>query len=144
MLSEVTVSLGAQTISATDEGVSIVKDRSFLIKADASDIFVSYEDIESVLFVQTHIIMGFGAYLEIKCRANTFHMDSNSKDFTNQLLNNPYAVSVAKNKIDEARAKLACHIGDRNCAADEIKGAQADFIDENGKVLLTQMTAAGG
>jgi hypothetical protein len=49
-----------------------------------------------------------------------------------------------KNKIDEAKEKLACHIGDNKSAHSDIEGAQTDFIDENGKVLLTQMTAAGG
>ena len=61
-----------------------------------------------------------------------------------------------KNKIDEAREKLACHIispgsagsegspaGGNNAPPDN-EGAQADFIDENGKVLLTKMTSAGG
>jgi len=49
-----------------------------------------------------------------------------------------------KNKIDEAKEKLACHIGDNKSGHGDVVGAQTDFIDENGKVLLTQMTAAGG
>ena len=58
-----------------------------------------------------------------------------------------------KNKIEEAREKLACHIkppksgdagGEDPDASTGIGGEQTDFIDESGKVLLTQMTAAGG
>ena len=56
-------------------------------------------------------------------------------------------------KLKEAKEKLACHIEPPKQKADSsarpasscsISGAQADFIDENGKVLLTRMTSAGG
>ena len=58
-------------------------------------------------------------------------------------------------KLAEAMEKLACHIeppGHRQSEADTVQpasscsadGPRADFIDENGKVLLTRMTAAGG
>ena len=61
-----------------------------------------------------------------------------------------------ENKIAEAREKLACHImppgshGSANSSGSDAEasadkgGSQTDFIDENGKVLLTQMTTAGG
>ena len=53
--------------------------------------------------------------------------------------------------LQEAKEKLACKIepaaftdgstaGGSSCAI----GGQADFIDATGKVLLTQMTSAGG
>lgn len=53
--------------------------------------------------------------------------------------------------LQEAKEKLACKIepaaygdgsvtGVSSCAT----GGQADFIDQTGKVLLTQMTSAGG
>jgi hypothetical protein len=56
-------------------------------------------------------------------------------------------------KIIEAKEKLACHIQPPkpksssetkavSCAGTPIR--EADFIDENGKVLLTRMTSAGG
>ena len=77
---------------------------------------------------------------------------------------------IDEKKIAEAKEKLACHIlppGEHpeGAAADSpwlkamsdaasdsgspessaaASGAQTDFIDENGKVLLTRMTAAGG
>ena len=57
-------------------------------------------------------------------------------------------------KLKEAKEKLACHIeppkqkaesdGSQSASSCSISGAQADFIDENGKVLLTRMTSAGG
>lgn len=61
-----------------------------------------------------------------------------------------------ENKIAEAREMLACHImppGSRgiNNSSEESSeksadkgGLQTDYIDEKGKVLLTQMTTAGG
>ncbi len=62
---------------------------------------------------------------------------------------------IDEQKLKEAKEKLACHIEppkpkteDKpksevlSCAGSPV--GQADFIDENGKVLLTQMTSAGG
>ena len=61
---------------------------------------------------------------------------------------------VDDKKITEAKEKLACHIEPPKQKAEggsaqpasscSISGAQADFIDENGRVLLTRMTSAGG
>ena len=39
--------------------------------------------------------------------------------------------------LQEAKEKLACHI-------EPPKPLVQDFVDSDGKVLLTQMTAAGG
>ena len=56
-------------------------------------------------------------------------------------------------KLKEAKEKLACHIepphqraggGAQPASSCSSAGGQADFIDENGKVLLTRMTSAGG
>ena len=64
--------------------------------------------------------------------------------------------AINDEKLKEAREKLACHIEPpKQRVADSadsaqpasscgISGAQADFIDDNGKVLLTRMTSAGG
>jgi hypothetical protein len=60
---------------------------------------------------------------------------------------------ISEQKINEAKEKLACHIQPPkpksspetkavSCAGTPIR--EADFIDENGKVLLTRMTSAGG
>lgn len=73
-------------------------------------------------------------------------------DIINMMSNYKYDENV----IAEAKEKLACHIeppkampagdaADRSAGESSSKGGdQTDFIDENGKVLLTQMTAAGG
>ena len=56
-------------------------------------------------------------------------------------------------KLKEAKEKLACHIeppkhksesSSQTASSCSISGASADFIDENGNVLLTRMTSAGG
>ena len=57
-------------------------------------------------------------------------------------------------KLKEAKEKLACHIrppenksensSSQPASSCGSSGAQADFIDENGNVLLTRMTSAGG
>ena len=58
-------------------------------------------------------------------------------------------------KLKEAKEKLACHIEPPKQKAESaaeaqpasscsISGAQADFIDGDGRVLLTRMTSAGG
>ena len=77
--------------------------------------------------------------------------------------------TIDEKKLAEAKEKLACHIlppGHHDDAPDSpwmaamadaekgsapsdasnsaSGGAQTDFIDANGKVLLTQMTSAGG
>lgn len=61
---------------------------------------------------------------------------------------------ISDEKLKEAKEKLACHIeppekkaessGSQPASSCGSSGAQADFIDENGKVLLTRMTSAGG
>ena len=57
---------------------------------------------------------------------------------------------IDEKKLAEAKEKLACHIsppGERKASSESSAvagGPQTDFIDENGKVLLTRMTAAGG
>ena len=60
---------------------------------------------------------------------------------------------IDEKKLNEAKEKLACHIEPPKQKAEtstqpasscSISGAQADFIDGNGKVLLTRMTSAGG
>ena len=49
-----------------------------------------------------------------------------------------YMGNVIDDKIlQEAKEKLACHI-------EPPKPAALDFVDSKGKVLLTQMTSAGG
>ena len=51
-------------------------------------------------------------------------------------------------KIKQAKAKLACHIEPPKKKAPDSteppKQTAHDFIDPSGKVLLTQMTTAGG
>ena len=44
---------------------------------------------------------------------------------------------IDEKTLNEAKAKLACHI-------EPPKQKAPDFVDSSGKVLLTQMTAAGG
>ncbi|MBR2705850.1 MAG: hypothetical protein IKE74_01260 [Mogibacterium sp.] len=61
---------------------------------------------------------------------------------------------IDEKKLKEAKEKLACHIeppkknaessGPQAASSCGGPGAQADFIDENGNVLLTRMTSAGG
>ena len=61
---------------------------------------------------------------------------------------------IDEKKLKEAKEKLACDIeppvkkaessGSQAASSCGSSGAQADFIDENGKVLLTRMTSAGG
>jgi len=61
---------------------------------------------------------------------------------------------INEEKLKEAKEKLACHIrppehksessSSRTASSCGTSGAQADFIDENGNVLLTRMTSAGG
>ena len=61
---------------------------------------------------------------------------------------------ISEEKLKEAKEKLACHIrppehksensSSQAASSCSSSGAQADFIDENGKVLLTRMTSAGG
>ena len=60
---------------------------------------------------------------------------------------------IDEKKLKEAKEKLACHIeppkktessGAQSASSCGVSGAQTDFIDENGKVLLTRMTSAGG
>lgn len=62
---------------------------------------------------------------------------------------------ISDQKLNEAREKLACHIAPPKTSSEAGAGAktvscagtpigEADFIDENGKVLLTRMTSAGG
>ena len=61
---------------------------------------------------------------------------------------------IDEKKLKEAKEKLACHIrppehksesrGSQAASSCSASGAQADFIDENGNVLLTRMTSAGG
>ena len=54
--------------------------------------------------------------------------------------------NIDEKKLAKAKSELACHIQapDPSRALGGAGGPQADFIDENGKVLLTRMTAAGG
>ena len=72
------------------------------------------------------------------------------------------AKDIDEKKLAEAKEKLACKIepaafmdasqqasaaqsaASASAAPAAQSGPQADFIDENGKVLLTRMTAAGG
>ena len=63
-------------------------------------------------------------------------MDNRSNDVIILKMNNKH---IDENRIAEAKEKLACHIG-----PGESKRLQSDYIDDKGKVLLTQMTAAGG
>ena len=58
---------------------------------------------------------------------------------------------IDEKTLKEAKEKLACKIepaayGDGNSSgvSSHASGGQADFIDSTGKVLLTQMTSAGG
>ena len=58
---------------------------------------------------------------------------------------------IDEKKLKEAKEKLACKIepatygdGSYSGASSHVSGGQADFIDPTGKVLLTQMTSAGG
>ena len=58
---------------------------------------------------------------------------------------------IDEKTLKEAKEKLACKIepttfsdGSASAAASHASGGQADFIDSAGKVLLTQMTSAGG
>ena len=44
---------------------------------------------------------------------------------------------IDEKTLQEAKEKLACHI-------EPPKPLVQDFVDSEGKVLLTQMTAAGG
>ena len=58
---------------------------------------------------------------------------------------------IDEKTLREAKEKLACKIepatyGDGSAAggSSRASGGQADFIDTTGKVMLTQMTSAGG
>ena len=58
---------------------------------------------------------------------------------------------IYEKTLKEAKEKLACKIepaayGDGSLlgGSSHASGGQADFIDSTGKVLLTQMTSAGG
>ena len=60
---------------------------------------------------------------------------------------------IDEKKLKEAKEKLACHIrppehksesSSQTASSCGTSGVQADFIDENGNVLLTRMTSAGG
>lgn len=65
---------------------------------------------------------------------------------------------IDEKKLNEAKKKLACKIkpaeyvsmsaaGGVSNACDSMPGSrqvQPDYIDQNGKVLLTRMTSAGG
>ena len=95
-----------------------------------------------------------------RVKANSGRTHQTAKFLDNQLcsaiIKQMSKQSYDDNKIAEAKEKLACHIGDPGSAAhvdtqddraasqEKKKEAQADFIDETGKVLLTRMTAAGG
>ena len=58
---------------------------------------------------------------------------------------------IDEKTLREAKEKLACKIepaaygdGSLSGGPSHAPGGQADFIDSTGKVLLTQMTSAGG
>ena len=55
---------------------------------------------------------------------------------------------IDEKKLQEAKAKLACHIEPpkqkASDSAEPPRQTAQDFIDPSGKVLLTQMTTAGG
>ena len=58
---------------------------------------------------------------------------------------------IDEKTLKEAKEKLACKIepttyGDGTASGGSlhVSGGQADFIDSTGKVMLTQMTSAGG
>ncbi len=58
---------------------------------------------------------------------------------------------IDEKTLKEAKEKLACKIepaaygdGSASGSSSHASGGQADLIDETGKVLLTQMTSAGG
>lgn len=58
---------------------------------------------------------------------------------------------IDEKTLKEAKEKLACKIepatygdGGASGGSSHASGGQADFIDTTGKVLLTQMTSAGG
>ena len=63
------------------------------------------------------------------------------------------SMDINDEKLKEAKEKLACHIeppkqkaerSSQPASSCSTSAAEADFIDENGNVLLTRMTSAGG
>ena len=59
--------------------------------------------------------------------------------------------TIDEKKLAEAKEKLACHIvppsqrtESQSASHASSGGAQTNFIADDGRVLLTQMTAAGG
>ena len=82
-------------------------------------------------------------------------IDPAGQKLSNQHIMSENKTAVTEEKLIEAKEKLACHIlppgthsaADTGTAATQTAMSatgQRDFIDSTGRVLLTQMTTAGG